>query len=1127
MVALWSSVFPRVCSTASFSVRLGILIGLLLVPGWFWSPEHAYAQNTVTQQLSLEQGENFVSLRVQPEDASLSTIFQGHLDQIHRVKDERGRVYMPGDGTEQFTTWDADESYKVYTTSAFDVEVTGMSFSLTTAAVPLEKGGNMIPFLPADPQAVDEALASVSGTLVRVESEEENAYEPGGAPSSLDSLRAGQGYALYVDQPDTLTYTIQTSTLMEALSLEGVQPGQYIRALGRDEQGDGGGGMFEVTSSGAACDGGTVFAFDEDLTQVTNEEVGNLASGPQSLSNTDVEFRGLTVRYGPDPEDEIELKHLIFQKHDEPAPWQLAADLAAGAIGGDGMFTFNNLHRDISNTYDKNKNEVSYQYATSDRRLERQGITNSVRPEWWGGKEGDPTVNNNPYLNLANLKARDIWENSNYDWVYVDLDGVYYYRETFPVPGGVELRGVGSLDHDSDMPVKYQDDYTQATLRVMPGEAMYHKDTQFLTDGGYDFEKDNRDRVHHGINQSRFTSIINAYNAEKVGLKRVKVDGNVRNNMQVFNNLSDYKNIEEWLQDSGDWSGFYTKSLFNMWWKPENPPVHVEDVHFVDLGASGLAIGKSTENTPDIQTSGEVEIHDTRRNHLLYGVTSKDNIDNLTIQGQYWGGNPLYDGRGVSQRTTYTNLTLKNINQGQFGYNTIIASRAGGLTIDGFTLDLKSSSKSGGQNPSILAVQDLGNKFKNGTIEGYLPENYGPGGRPTVLKQRSFAGQKEDSRTVLDGVTVIDNGVGMDLVQGTSPLARQVTIKNFEYKLGSGVSSGGGTIGRYDAPPKSGNPSPGDHAWRIFYENWDYKATTSYIFQFGAGDTRLDALPLDWYLVTGSVDNRHSFNRLANTSGGTSYEAIERSVRVFLNDFEFRTQTSANAEDGNSEDWHFDLAPHKPVRLRNCTDESGRVSENSGSYTSDASDEGNDFVLIDPNLISHPHQRSATVTSGNPSVTNVEGARPDGTPVDGTVKSNLDDAQKHVLRVNLDESIQADSTITVEWSAQVTPDEAYKSSGLFIARRVEDENGNPSLSFTSGNGPFTYDLRGVASSQESGERVLYTASSGDTSVVTAAVQSDDYTLELTEQGTGTAQITVTGEMSGVGTTTTTFEVTVE
>jgi hypothetical protein len=139
-------------------------------------------------------------------------------------------------------------------------------------------------------------------------------------------------------------------------------------------------------------------------------------------------------------------------------------------------------------------------------------------------------------------------------------------------------------------------------------------------------------------------------------------------------------------------------------------------------------------------------------------------------------------------------------------------------------------------------------------------------------------------------------------------------------------------------------------------------------------------------------------------------------------------------------------------------------------------------------------------------------------PEDIGISSDLRDPY---LRVNLDGTIQANETIEVEYSAYVTPPDDYQTTGLFVSRPVYDK------SYTSGNGPFTVDLRGVAVSQESRDKVVYTASSGDPSVVTASVQSDDYTLELTEQGTGIATITVDAEIPGVGTATTTFEVTVE
>jgi hypothetical protein len=74
----------------------------------------------------------------------------------------------------------------------------------------------------------------------------------------------------------------------------------------------------------------------------------------------------------------------------------------------------------------------------------------------------------------------------------------------------------------------------------------------------------------------------------------------------------------------------------------------------------------------------------------------------------------------------------------------------------------------------------------------------------------------------------------------------------------------------------------------------------------------------------------------------------------------------------------------------------------------------------------------------------------------------------------------------------------------------------------------------VAATQETWEPPEYTASSGDTGVVTANVTTTKhrdkqraYTLELTEQGTGTATITIDANIPDVGTATTTFEVTVQ
>ena len=66
--------------------------------------------------------------------------------------------------------------------------------------------------------------------------------------------------------------------------------------------------------------------------------------------------------------------------------------------------------------------------------------------------------------------------------------------------------------------------------------------------------------------------------------------------------------------------------------------------------------------------------------------------------------------------------------------------------------------------------------------------------------------------------------------------------------------------------------------------------------------------------------------------------------------------------------------------MRNCTDSDGRVSDNDGTYVSDASDEGNDYVLIPTNLISRFWEHEVTLTSApaGMTITSVDVADSDG-----------------------------------------------------------------------------------------------------------------------------------------------------
>jgi hypothetical protein len=289
----------------------------------------------------------------------------------------------------------------------------------------------------------------------------------------------------------------------------------------------------------------------------------------------------------------------------------------------------------------------------------------------------------------------------------------------------------------------------------------------------------------------------------------------------------------------------------------------------------------------------------------------------------------------------------------------------------------------------------------------------------------------------------------------------------------------------------------------------------------------------DFYIDTLSIDNTaangsKSKNLLSNRSRTTNQDTLNV-VRMCLFNSSFNVYgpepTSSYART------HYYLQePEKAMRLRDCTSPAGQESDSTGSYTSDASDEGNSYVLIPTSLMSLGQELSATVTSGNRTVQDVENADSNGNVL--TFDPNNPqafDPRDPYLKVNLDSAIQTGETITVDWTARVTPTADYQPTGIFDANRLQNKT------FTSGNGPFTVDLRGAVLSQETQDPPEYSASSGNSSVVTATVNSYEdpnfnqipWELELTEQGTGTATITVTAEIPAISDSVqTTFDVTI-
>ncbi|WP_103027251.1 hypothetical protein [Salinibacter altiplanensis] len=1089
----------------------GPLLLVLLVSTLLALPLPGVAQTT--QTLSLESGWNTVSLYVQPSDSSFTTLFGG--TPVSIAKNEDGEVYLPEEGIEQITTWQADEGYQVYTETATTLDVTGPEAS-PGAAIELKEGWNLVPYLSGQAQAVEPALVSIEEALVVAEDGDGAQYDPSASSSPLDSLRPGQGYKVHVDRADTLRYPVVAETLDGALALTGVPVGRHVHVRGHSEPGDGGGGLFRVTASGAATDGGTVFVFDEDSStqKPVTVDVSKTVQGT-SLPDSDLIWGSVEVEAPGWPETADE-KYLHGHAASRNGMEDIKTiDYKSGSIGG-GRFFQGEM--------------VRYKYATSDRRLERMGVTNAVNIDWWGAVKADPNnpVNNWWRVATALNVAAKIRKNTSNEWTYVDIPGEYYFRNTIRIRQGTKLRGASNL-YDRKATKTYGQSNGQPTygkLTMMPGRALYHLKQAYVNN--------QNDRMTYLMGVEA-RNIVGEYNASRIGMKSLELDGNIDNNTEPFedpkNEYVDKGLVQKKLQQSVTWGGL--AGAVNIGWGQdtiEGGNAEFNDVYIHDFPAGAI----NTGNAYDFTESSNLRLANGSRNHTLYRTAGS--LKDILVEGGGWAVTTKLT------RGSYTNIThnlsptrdVVHDNWGttwkevyshhgkDFGLDWVEDSNRISnmkLNLTEWSVNLPSESRA---NISVIKAKSFGGIFKNGSVTTTSSKT------TTVL--RPF-GTRIRNYT-LDGLDVAARGGDLMLVSSQAGFA-DVVFKNATVTAESGAGSNNEPIididmsgpDTYDEDTASGEEFPWGKAGRLDFENIDFQYKHDK-FLFGVGGNSVDDLPFDLFTSSLKVDN--TANLLMDRERGKKAE-IRAVFRAYMSNSTFRIPTTG-AGDGDKLTHEWLLDDEKTVRLRNVTSQRGRVSDGSGTYTSDAGDEGNDFVLIPTGLMSLAQERSATVTSGNSSVTSVDNADSNGNVLTWDPDNpEAFDPRDPYLKVNLVQSIGNGETIDVDWTAKVTPTEDYQTTGLFIARPVGNKI------YTSGDGPFTVDLRGVAATQETQDAIRYSVSSDDTSVVTATVNSYEdpfgnvipWELELTEQGTGTATVTVTGSIDGVGSTTDTFEVSIE
>ena len=413
------------------SRRRALSVALVLAGAICGTPSFAQTSPPVTgatasYDIELEAGPNLVALPVVPSANAVTDIVAGVLPQLTLVQSNAGEYFIPAQGIDALGTWDWAESYKMVLTSPVTLTVEGPEILPQFSPVLLENQvGNWVPYFRREPMAVAEALAPIAASLARVEDADGRFYQPGDEASTLDSLRTGRGYKIWVTQATTLTYPANpaqqtdgsaVNTLGEALALTGLTPGQEIEVLGYYAPGDGGGGTFLVTDGGETPDGGLVFVpYEAQSGPITNE--GGWGNSPNVNpfsgipAGEDVVYGSVTMTAIDGFNGGAELftvgdEHFHGHRHNPSLRIQTFIDYDLGTFTDPyyGLYVmFDELNGSAGNGWVGGRLRFTFRHTTSDLRLVRQGVGNTINVRWFGARTAaeDSTFDNQPIIAQA------------------------------------------------------------------------------------------------------------------------------------------------------------------------------------------------------------------------------------------------------------------------------------------------------------------------------------------------------------------------------------------------------------------------------------------------------------------------------------------------------------------------------------------------------------------------------------------------------------------------------------------------------------------------------------------------------------------------------------------------------
>ncbi len=167
--------------------------------------------NGVLRNYNLDQGWNWVSFNIEPENTEISGFF-ANLQSVYQVKNQ----YHSATYFSEQNVWVGDlhqidftKTYLIFMLDNFDgFTVSGVPFD-PTVEIPLNSGWNWVSYLPQNQMNLEDALSSIEENVYQIKSQNHSAtyYNPPGSwVGDLQTMSPGLGYKINVNNDDILSY---------------------------------------------------------------------------------------------------------------------------------------------------------------------------------------------------------------------------------------------------------------------------------------------------------------------------------------------------------------------------------------------------------------------------------------------------------------------------------------------------------------------------------------------------------------------------------------------------------------------------------------------------------------------------------------------------------------------------------------------------------------------------------------------------------------------------------------------------------------------------------------------------------------------------------------------------------